>query len=102
MNNKRKLIGSILLQAIIELPNLGVPTKRIIENKGLDVSGSHLTKLIEFYKMAENSDLSTVKDRICSSIFPPWLNDTDKIKEVPDNWKYKDHFPFGYWEINAE
>lgn len=98
MNNKRKLMGKELLKEVIELRKLGVPIRRIIKNKKIDISIPHLNKLMDLYEEANITTVSFLADSIFSSIFPIWLSENDGIKIVPNNWHYKGRFPFGIWE----
>lgn len=89
---KRKLIPRALFAEIIARKALGVPSSRIIKDLELDISRTSLSSLIKVY------EVSYADGKFDTSLFPPWLKDTAKIQEQPDNWYYEGYFPWGVWK----
>lgn len=99
MRHARKLIGETLLSRLAHLNNLGVGTTRLIKDNNLDISRPALNTLIDHYNMiGPDSGLTKeAQKKVSASLFPLWLPNNE-IAEQPQDWKYKDRFPFGKWE----
>ena len=100
--NSRKLVPKTLLADIAKLRQLGVPLRKLIRDHELDISGPHLTKLLDTF-----GDLRTpiniydkkIEQVVCASMFPAWLdNNSLTAQDQPDNYKYVGRFPIGEWQ----
>lgn len=92
---QRKLLAKKVLIDIQLLIDIGVPLRKIIRDKRLDISQPSVTKLLKWFKLSqlpasENAYIITL------SLFPKWLNTTSKESQESDQ-QYNGYFPFGEW-----
>lgn len=87
---KRKLVPQSTLNIIQEKLDLGVPLAKITRDLGLDISRTHIAKLLKFYTLIDRDPT------VASSLFPKWL-DGKVVQENPDGWVYVGFFPWGSW-----
>ena len=97
--NTRKLIGQKTLASLAYWRHKGVPLAKQIRDNALDISGPHLTKLLDYFDLI--GDATTIQinaqQTISDSLFPPWIEGFT-IRQQPNNWSYIGKFPFGKWK----
>lgn len=93
----RKLIVKHYLNEYASLRQLGVPIRKIIRDNDLDISGPHLSKLLDWVDELNQENNTIIHD----SLFPQWLDtDGDKVQEQPIHYNYSGRFPKGRWILN--
>lgn len=93
----RKLIPLNHLLEFQRLKQLGVPIRKIIRDNDLNISGPHLSKLIDYYTLGKALDEES-QELLTNSLFPDWLNADLPVQEQPEDYKYNGIYPYGTWE----
>lgn len=93
------LIKKPLLEEIALKHYEGVPITRLIRKYHLPLTPPTLTKLVNYFLLAQDSSKSqAAKDLIYASLFPEWLlTEAGSVHTQPPNWHYNGRMPLGEW-----
>lgn len=93
------LIKKPLLEKLSMAYVEGVPITKLIRKHALPVTPPTLTKLINYFLIAQDSRRdNNAKEIIVKSLFPEWLAiESGSVHTQPANWHYTGRMPFGEW-----